>query len=187
MCQSPQERRQSVRQNQHVTSCLRLGTYLSSVWARRHWRVVFLGEGNLKRCGVQLYAPPIQTPPLHTQTLFTTVLSSLISHLSPLSAQEGTCVDWFSFCLADSYNAQSKLQRPINRPIASSTSFLIQSIRPDPTRIAKIEHEMGQYAELKGKLSSIMVREEEGPLEMLSDLGADCFAKVKVRNFDVHP
>eukprot|EP00903_Cladosiphon_okamuranus_P005696 g5657.t1 len=47
-------------------------------------------------------------------------------------------------------------------------------------RIAKIEHEMGQYAELKGKLSSIMVREEEGPLEMLTDLGADCFAKVKV-------
>lgn len=39
---------------------------------------------------------------------------------------------------------------------------------------------MGQYAELKGKLSSIMVREEEGPLEMLTDLGADCFAKVKV-------
>lgn len=40
---------------------------------------------------------------------------------------------------------------------------------------------MGQYAELKDKLSSIMVREEEGPLEMLTDLGADCFAKVKVR------
>eukprot|EP00752_Nemacystus_decipiens_P012790 g11326.t1 len=39
---------------------------------------------------------------------------------------------------------------------------------------------MGQYAELKDKLSSIMVREEEGPLEMLTDLGADCFAKVKV-------
>lgn len=47
-------------------------------------------------------------------------------------------------------------------------------------RIAKVEHEMSQYAELKDKLSSIMVREEEGPLEMLTDLGADCFAKVKV-------
>lgn len=43
---------------------------------------------------------------------------------------------------------------------------------------------MGQYAELKDKLSSIMVREEEGPLEMLTDLGADCFAKVKVGNLD---
>lgn len=69
----------------------------------------------------------------------------------------------------------------MNRPLASSTVF-IQSIRSDSTRIAKIEHEMGQYAELKEKLSSIMVREEEGPLEMLADLGADCFAKVKVRN-----
>lgn len=48
------------------------------------------------------------------------------------------------------------------------------------TRVAKVEHEMGQYAELKEKLSSIMVREEDGPLEMLTDLGADCFAKVKV-------
>lgn len=51
------------------------------------------------------------------------------------------------------------------------------------TRIAKVEHEKGQYTELKDKLSSIMVREEEGPLEMLTDLGADCFAKVKVRAF----
>ncbi|CAN0119048.1 unnamed protein product [Hapterophycus canaliculatus] len=41
---------------------------------------------------------------------------------------------------------------------------------------------MSQYAELKDKLSSIMVREEEGPLEMLTDLGADCFAKVKVED-----
>lgn len=39
---------------------------------------------------------------------------------------------------------------------------------------------MNQYTELKEKLSNIMVREEEGPLEMLTDLGADCFAKVKV-------
>lgn len=47
-------------------------------------------------------------------------------------------------------------------------------------RVAKVEHEMGQYAKLKEKLSGIMVREEDGPLEMLTDLGADCFAKVKV-------
>lgn len=48
-------------------------------------------------------------------------------------------------------------------------------------RIAKVEEEMANYAELKNKLSDIMVREEEGPLEMLTDLGADCFVKVKVR------
>lgn len=39
---------------------------------------------------------------------------------------------------------------------------------------------MGHYAELTNKLSGIMVREDEGPLEMLTDLGADCFAKAKV-------
>ncbi|CAN0505260.1 unnamed protein product [Ectocarpus sp. 12 AP-2014] len=49
-------------------------------------------------------------------------------------------------------------------------------------RAVKVEHEMGQYADLKEKLSGIMVREEDGPLEMLTDLGADCFAKVKVQD-----
>lgn len=39
---------------------------------------------------------------------------------------------------------------------------------------------MAHYADLKTKLSGIMVREEEGPLEMLTDVGADCFVKVKV-------
>ena len=48
-------------------------------------------------------------------------------------------------------------------------------------RIAKVEEEMAHYAELKKKLSDIMVREDEGPLEMLTDVGADCFVKVKVR------
>lgn len=75
------------------------------------------------------------------------------------------------------------------RPSPSYSTLLIDLIHNrlgsysqfNPTRIAKVEHEMGQYAELKGKLSSIMVREEDGPLEMLTDLGADCFAKVKVR------
>lgn len=47
-------------------------------------------------------------------------------------------------------------------------------------RIAKSEEEMGHYAELKNKLLGIMVREEEGPLEILTDLGADCLAKVEV-------
>lgn len=47
-------------------------------------------------------------------------------------------------------------------------------------RKAKLEEEAGQYAELKQKLSGIMVREDDGPLEMLSDLGADCFTKVQV-------
>lgn len=54
------------------------------------------------------------------------------------------------------------------------------------SRIAKVEHEMGQYAELKTKLSGIMVREEDGPLEMLTDLGADCFVKVKVKRKDTY-
>lgn len=74
------------------------------------------------------------------------------------------------------------MKRPSHRLSGSTIELLmlfLQSI--GPTRIAKVEHEMGQYAELKDKLSSIMVREEEGPLEMLTDLGADCFAKVKVR------
>lgn len=39
---------------------------------------------------------------------------------------------------------------------------------------------MDQYAELKKKLAGIMVREEEGPLKMLTELGADCFARVEV-------
>lgn len=39
---------------------------------------------------------------------------------------------------------------------------------------------MGQYAELKEKLSSIMAREEQGPFEMLAELGADCHTRVKV-------
>lgn len=48
-------------------------------------------------------------------------------------------------------------------------------------RIAKVEEELGHYADLTSKLEGIMVREEEGPLEMLADLGADCHAKVEVR------
>lgn len=62
-----------------------------------------------------------------------------------------------------------KTKISIDRPIESRT------------RRDKVEEEMGHYAELKTKLSSIMVREEEGPLEMLTELGADCFAKAKVR------
>lgn len=53
-------------------------------------------------------------------------------------------------------------------------------------RISKVEEEMANYAELKKKVSGIMVREEEGPLEMLTDLGADCFVKVKVRPHYAH-
>lgn len=40
---------------------------------------------------------------------------------------------------------------------------------------------MDQYAELKEKLSSIMAREDQGPLEMLAELGADCYTRVRVR------
>lgn len=42
---------------------------------------------------------------------------------------------------------------------------------------------MGQYAELKEKLSSIMAREDQGPLEMLAELGGDCYTRVKVRYY----
>lgn len=100
----------------------------------------------------------------------TTVLSDL-----PAGEQERVgCVD----VTKESTSCQT--QQPIaNQSLGQQSLELIQC--PKLTRIAKVEHEMGQYAELKTKLSSIMVREEEGPLEMLTDLGADCFAKVKVR------
>lgn len=50
----------------------------------------------------------------------------------------------------------------------------------DVFRIAKIEEEVGHYDDLTSKVKNIMVREDEGPLEMLADLGADCHAKVEV-------
>ncbi|CAM9678573.1 unnamed protein product [Ascophyllum nodosum] len=47
-------------------------------------------------------------------------------------------------------------------------------------RIAKIEEEIDQYTKLKEKLSGILVREDQGPLEMLVELGADCHTRAKV-------
>lgn len=71
--------------------------------------------------------------------------------------------------------------------LASTRQATVRSSLFYSFRIAKIETEMGHYAELTNKLSSIMVREDEGPLEMLTDLGADCFAKAKVSVFSGKP
>lgn len=45
----------------------------------------------------------------------------------------------------------------------------------------KVEEEIGHYAQLKDKVADIMSREQPGPLEMMTDLGADCYTRVKVR------
>lgn len=71
----------------------------------------------------------------------------------------------------------------LNQPLINRSEFirLPHIALVEYYRIETVEEELGHYVELIGKLRGIISRQEQGPMEMVTDLGADCYTRVKVR------